>query len=211
MSLSKKLFDIMPEFAQKKYVLVKNKRKFAKWKKDGCLPPVPHIVKQEAIKYYRDKYNINTLVETGTYLGDMVWAQQDNFKKIYSIELSEALAENGKKRFAGKPHIEVIQGDSGQVMSTLINKLPEKTLFWLDGHYSSGNTACGDKECPILEEVKAILSSGVEHILLIDDARCFTGENDYPTIEYLSGFILESYPNSIIEERNDAIIVELKK
>lgn len=201
----------MPEFAQKRYVSSKNKRKLAKWQEDGCPAPVPHVVKQEAIAYYQNKYNIGTLVETGTYLGDMVWAQQDNFNKIYSIELSESLADKAKKRFARKPHIEIIQGDSGQVMSELMKKLPDRTLFWLDGHYSSGNTACGEKECPILEEARAILSSGVEHVLLIDDARCFVGENDYPTIEYLSEFILQSYPKSKIEVRNDAIIVELKK
>jgi len=29
------------------------------------------------------------------------------------------------------------------------------------------------------------------HILLIDDARCFVGENSYPTIEELRAYVLK--------------------
>jgi hypothetical protein len=66
----------------------------------------------------------------------------------------------------------------------------EPAIFWLDGHYSAGITAKGDKECPIFEELNAILNKNeFNHILLIDDARCFIGEGDYPTIEELTNYV----------------------
>lgn len=96
-------------------------------------------------------------------------------------------------------------------MYTLVKDLPEKTLFWLDGHYAGGITARGDKDCPVVEEVKAILSSETEHVIIIDDARYFIGERDYPTVNGLSSYVLGVYPNSSIKVENDCIIIELEK
>lgn len=211
MPASKRLFNILPAFLQRIYHSNKNKSQISKWIKKGKPIPAPHAVKQELVTRYQKKYKISTLVESGTYLGDMIWAQQDNFKKIYTIELSKYLYEATKNRFRTNSHIEFIYGDSGKLMSTLIKDLQDRTLFWLDGHYSGGITARGDKDCPITEELKAILSSDIEHILLIDDARYFIGERDYPTINGISAYILSVYPNSKIELENDCIIVELKK
>ena len=69
------------------------------WEKEGKPFPPPHIVKQNAIREYQQLYNLNTLVESGTYLGDMVEAMQPLFKNIHSIELSEKLHKKVKKRF----------------------------------------------------------------------------------------------------------------
>ena len=211
MPASKKLFNVLPAFIQRIYHSRKNKLQIARWVKKGKPMPVPHAIKQELVARYGKKHSISTLVESGTYLGDMIWAQQDNFEKIYTIELSKFLQEAAKHRFRKSSHIEFIHGDSGKLMPTLIKDLPEKSLFWLDGHYSGGITARGDKDCPITEEVKAILSSDIEHVLLIDDARYFIGERDYPTINGLSAYILSVYPKSAITIENDCIIVELQK
>lgn len=211
MPASKRFFNILPSFIQRIYHSKKNKWQIARWIKKGKPIPVPHAIKQELVTRYGKKHSISTLVESGTYLGDMIWAQQDNFENIYTIELSKFLQVAAKKRFKKDTHINFIHGDSGKIMSTLIKDLPEKTLFWLDGHYSGGITARGDKDCPITEEVKAILSADIEHVMLIDDARYFIGERDYPTINGLSSYILSVYPKSFITVENDCIIVELQK
>ena len=83
-----------------------------------------------------------------------------------------------------------MQGDSGNVLNQLVPELNSAALFWLDGHYSGGQTAKGEKECPIYEELKSILASSLEHIVLIDDARLFIGQHDYPTIEELKDFVI---------------------
>lgn len=96
-------------------------------------------------------------------------------------------------------------------MAIIVKEITSKAIFWLDGHYSGGITARGDKDCPIWEELKAIFSTNTEHIILIDDARLFIGERDYPSLSGVKTFILEQYPNSKIEIKNDSIIVELEK
>ena len=115
----------------------------------------------------------------------MVEAQRNHFEKIYSIELSEKLFNRAKKRFKDYSHITILHGDSGIVLNKLIPEIDKPALFWLDGHYSGGITAKGEKECPVPEELKTILKSSLPHIILIDDARLFNGTHDYPTIEQI--------------------------
>jgi hypothetical protein len=200
----------MPESVQKAYGSYNNKTQLRQWSRNGKAIPVPHAVKQGIINKYRNKHNINILVESGTYLGDMVWAQRNNFDKIYSIELSKELVLFNRKRFKKYPSIEIIQGDSGKILPTLVKELEEETLFWLDGHYSGEDSARGDKDCPVIEEVKAILSTGMEHVIIMSDARCFTGQRDFPTLEGISSYITSVYPKTPIHIENDCIIVELK-
>lgn len=211
MTRYKQYLDLFPRFIQKIYKSYQNKKKKSRWIKQGQPLPIPHILKQETINEYQIKHKATILVESGTYLGDMVWAQQDNFDKIYTIELSKSLHQQAQKRFRKKEHIYTLQGDSGTVMATIVKELTDKTLFWLDGHYSGGITARGDKDCPIWDELKAILSTDTEHVILIDDARLFIGERDYPSLEGVKIFILEQYPHSKIDVKNDIIIVELEK
>lgn len=208
---AKRVLDTMPDFIQKIYHSYKNKIQISGWKKQGKPIPVPHAIKQDMISKYREKHGIKTLVESGTYHGEMVWAQQNNFDRIYSIELNKDLAQYNKKRFKKKSHIKIIPGDSGKILPTFIKELNDKTLFWLDGHYSGGDAVRGDKDTPIIDEVKAILTSNIEHVLLISDAHSFTGERDYPTQEGLSAFIRKSCPDSDIHIENDCIVVELHK
>src|SRR5688572_14084116 len=79
----------------------KNRDKIiAEWKEQGKPVPPPHAVKQVMIENYQKQSGFKTLVETGTFLGEMVEAQRNNFEKIYSIELSEKLWQKASKRFA---------------------------------------------------------------------------------------------------------------
>lgn len=172
------------------------------WEKNGRPTPPPHIVKQLAIRDYQQQHGHRILVETGTYRGDMVEAQRNRFKKIFSIELGVDLFHKAQKRFRNHPNVEIVQGDSGKVLSKIMKEVQEPAIFWLDGHYSAGVTAKGDKDCPIFEEVDAIFNSTPHnHILLIDDARCFVGKDDYPTIDHLTEYI---------RQRNDRYQVEVK-
>ncbi len=162
------------------------------WEKQGRPSPPPHIVKEELIKDYAKTFKTNILVETGTYLGDMVYAMRKSFSKILSFELDQTLAEQARQRFANDSNITIIQGDSGRLLGDYLADIHEPCLFWLDGHYSGGITARGALETPIKSELNHILSHPVEgHVILIDDARCFTGENDYPTLQDLREFLNE--------------------
>lgn len=181
-------------------------RKIKKWKLAGSPIPTPHLVKQLAIKKYKHIYGYNILVETGTFRGDMVAAQRKNFEHIYSIELSEKLWADAVARFRNFDNISIMQGDSGNVLKEIIKTLNQPAIFWLDGHYSAGETAKGEKECPIFEELDCIfLNNKFNHVLLVDDARCFNGEGDYPTIEDLTAYIKSKNNKYQLEVKDDIL------
>ena len=152
-----------------------------KWEKAGRPIPPPNAIKQEVVTLAAKENNLKVLIETGTYLGNMIFAQRKNFQKLFSIELSPVFHQEAEKRFRRHNHIEILFGDSAHVLPKIMGNVKEPALFWLDGHFSGGETAAS--HCPVLDELKAILVSPFQHIILIDDARCFDGTDGYPTIE----------------------------
>ncbi len=155
------------------------------WIASGKQIPPPHEVKQEVVRKFQEDFAIKTLVETGTFRGEMVYAQRNRFNTIISIELSEQLHLTAVKRLKDLKNVTLIRGDSAEVLEKVVGELREPAIFWLDGHYSGFETAKGDLNTPINKEMNIILGSEQKHILLIDDARLFTGENDYPAIQQI--------------------------
>lgn len=189
----------------RKKIIPDPEKEMSDWEKNGKPFPPPHIVKQKAIEEYAAKTGAAVLVETGTYLGDMVEAQKNKFTKIYSIELSERLYKKAQKRFRENENIILLQGDSGVKITEVVKKLTEPAIFWLDGHYSGGITAKAEKECPVPEELNAIFNTPLNHIILIDDARLFNGTHDYPTIEQVQLIMQHHRKNYIMENKDDII------
>ncbi len=170
----------------KKQNLDENRYKaLAEWEKSGRHIPPPHVLKQEVIRKFQKEYSVRILVETGTYRGEMVYAQRNYFEKLISIELSEELYDIARKRLKNIKNIRLIKGDSSKILVDLINEIDQPAIFWLDGHYSGFETAKGDLDTPVSRELEIILGSSLNHILLIDDARMFNGTNDYPEIGQL--------------------------
>lgn len=180
---------------------------FADWEKQGKPVPPPSVVKQWTIQKYARRYRINNFVETGTCFGDTLNAVKKTFKNLYSIELSIELYEDAKEKFSKFKHIHLLKGDSSEVLPRVIADINEPILFWLDAHYSCGVTARGSKDTPISSELECILNHPLssQHIILIDDARDFNGEDDYPTILDLKKFILDTKTHKSFEVVDDII------
>jgi hypothetical protein len=200
------IFPLLPQFAVNKLRQWNQETQYKNWEKNGKPVPPPHLVKQKIISGYQKKFGIDVLIETGTFLGDMIEAQKNNFKKIYSIELSDMLYKKAGKRFRDSENVTLVLGDSGKKLPEILSQLNEPAIFWLDGHYSAGDTAKGDTECPIYEELDAILlKTHQKHIILIDDARCFDGTGDYPTIKSIENYIMTRQPDYKIEVEYDVM------
>lgn len=152
------------------------------WEAEGRPLPVPAQVKHNVVARYGAEYNLRTLIETGTYRGGMINAQRRNFDVIHSIELDADLHKHAQERFKDFAHITLHHGDSSEVLPNLLPEIRGPALFWLDGHFSGGATAKGERNTPILKELSAILERAKGDVILIDDIRLFTGEDDYPTV-----------------------------
>ena len=130
------------------------------------------IAKETLVKY-KDLSDI--FIETGTHSGKTVEvALSLGFKHIYSIELSDKWFNYCSSLFAKYDNVHILHGDSSTVLKDVLAKIDEPCLFWLDGHFSGGDTACGDLPCPIYNELNAIKEHNTKnHTILIDDMRGF--------------------------------------
>jgi hypothetical protein len=131
----------------------------------------------------KEKLNINTFIETGTFKAETsLWAS-DNFNQVYSIEAYYPLHERAKKISEHKTNLTFIFGDSGEQLEKLLNQITEQSIIWLDAHWCGGakiEDLGTTKECPIKEELAAIKAHNHNHIIMIDDAKFFTGIPPYP-------------------------------
>jgi len=188
-----------------------NQDELRKWESNGCPIPPPHLAKQRIIEKYAKQHSCINLIETGTYLGDTVYSQRNNFRNIISIELSTRFYRAAKRRFRNYSHVKICFGNSGEVLQEIMSGINGRSLFWLDGHFSGGLTAKGETESPVFKELDAIFNNNDPlHVILIDDARLFIGKRDYPTFEELDAYIKRKNPYYEMDIESDIIILAPK-
>jgi hypothetical protein len=177
------------------------------WIINGKHAPDNHLYKLQRIKAVAKKYSCNSFIETGTFYGQTINAIRKEFKDVLSAELYEPLYEYNKKAFSNIDNVTIYLGDSSSMLTLMIKESTGRILFWLDGHYSGNGTACGDIESPILTELDIIKNDGnIDHCILIDDARLFTGTDGYPTLDETFNKILEINPKYQIAINQDCIV-----
>jgi hypothetical protein len=130
---------------------------------------------REFVLGLRDAFEVQSFVETGTYLGDTLAQLSGDFHSLHSIELSTDYYARASARFVGQPKIHLVNADSTSGLATALGCLSaERALFWLDAHYSGGDTAKGQSNTPVKSELEAILAHPQRSdIILIDDLRYF--------------------------------------
>lgn len=126
------------------------------------------------LKLLKDDYTqYSCFVETGTSYGGTIFAMEPHFNQLHTVEFSKKYYDLAKNRYNGNK-INFILGDSAIVFETLLPTIQKKTIFFLDGHYSSCDTGQSTKDCPLDEEVTHIHQLFTnEAILIIDDFRLF--------------------------------------
>lgn len=153
----------------------------ADWFVQTCRALIPGIVIPDVV------------VETGTYRGDNIPSKIGVFREVHSIELDPAYARAARALYT-HPSVTVHQGDSGDVLDTLVDTWHEPVMFFLNAHWSGGDTArAPDSQTPLLKEMRA-LSRRTEHrdIIFVDDTRslgrkCFSGTpgcKDWPYTKF---------------------------
>jgi len=117
------------------------------------------------------KYPI--FIETGTYLGETIFNLEPFFSKLHTIDIVDKFYVSAMKRYKGKK-IHFHLGDSFKVLNSILKNIDDKSIIFLDAHYSAGNTGKGDKDVPLYEELYEIMTyHKKEAIVIIDDVRLF--------------------------------------
>lgn len=149
------------------------------------------IWKQELLKWLGKLFNIRIFVETGTCDGGTLGGVYEAFDECHSIELSGYYYQDSMRRFKGIRKIHLYHGNSAYVLPEILSKLPDvPLLFWLDAHPSCFFTA--DAGDVLGKELKAILSTRSDSVIVIDDRQDGKLADSYPEIrEDLKDWVLD--------------------
>lgn len=189
------------------YQRYQHRRYIRKYARSGQIVELHDLKKQQIVIDYARRSNLHVFVETGTHRGIMIEAVKNIFDEIYSIELDKTFYEYSQNRFASENHITIINGDSGEILGEVLAPITRPCLFWLDAHCSGfAISTRGKLETAIRGELRSIFGHPIaaQHVILVDDARCFTGKHDYPSINNLRAMSREAGFDSF-EVKDDVI------
>jgi hypothetical protein len=143
----------------------------------------PHsLTKFFLIKSIQKRKGLTCFIETGTYLGVTTKRCAQIFDQVYTVELSEELAEKAANFLARDRHVKVICADALEALPKVLEDEAVKNAFvFLDGHFSGGVTESTDVPEPAIEELK-VLAKHKDKIgaIMIDDFRSFGKEPGFP-------------------------------
>jgi hypothetical protein len=170
----------------------------------------PHLLKQRVVREYGERFGLPTLVETGTYYGEMVAAMKNHFERIYSIEYVQELASRATRKFARDEHVRIFCGDSRLVMPEVLALLEGPALFWLDAGYY-GWVGIRANEQRLSAELEMILGHRFAHIILLDDARGLIGRDGIPSVADVKSYVESTFPQRSVEVEYDIMRITLRE
>lgn len=158
------------------------------------------------IKELLKEYKITEFIETGTYYGGTATRAATYFENVITIENSKKIYDSVIVKYSHIRNIKFLYGDSRSQLKKVVQDLSKPALFWLDGHWSGGNTYGEFDECPLIDEISIINASGCSHFLFIDDARLFLSPPPSPhKISHWPNIVEVIY--AINDSENDYYIV----
>jgi hypothetical protein len=166
--------------------------------------PCPNTIKWKTLLRHAPEDCI--WIETGTHIALTTEVLAKNGGTVFSIEPSKHFFELAKSKFENNQQVKILHGLSEDILPDLLPQLSGNIAFWLDGHYSAGNTFKGPKDTPIIEELDTILknkSHFMDITVLVDDVRCFNPSIDeyssYPDLNFLVNWANKNQFNWSIE------------
>jgi hypothetical protein len=126
------------------------------------------FIEQEFLKL-RDRFNINTVIETGTCFGSTTKFLGKNFENVISIEINRQYLDIARKLIGAVANIDTYCGASEKVLPEIIrHEWKEKTvMFFLDAHWEA--------HCPLQDELRIIAEHKLKPVIAIHDF-CVPGE-----------------------------------
>jgi len=128
----------------------------------------------EFLKKLKGDYkSYNHFIESGTGDGLSVFNVCAEFTHVDTIEISEKHYNLCKNKYKGNL-INFHLGDSYKIFKVLLPTIKTNAIFYLDGHYSSGDTGRGERDCPLIQEAEEICTYFKnDAIIIIDNYRLF--------------------------------------
>lgn len=133
----------------------------------------------EVIKYLRDKFKINTLVETGTFKGINARLHSKNFKYVLTCEKILDYYKEARRNLSKCDNVTMLWQDSAEFLSELPR---DKYIFYLDAHFYDPELPKGKGKFVVLRELES-MEKFKRSIIIIHDFCNGLGGIKYDGIE----------------------------
>lgn len=166
--------------------------------------------KYRQLKAVRKRTGADSLIETGTFVGNTAMRCSRAFKQVYTIELDQDLFEQASKYLASRDNVECIQGDATVELPKILQRSEcNNTVIFLDGHFSQGVTAHGDVAEPACELLTS-LAAYKEKIkgIVVDDFRLFGIDKGWPKKSELLRAAEDSFGDYRLAVHLDQLTIE---
>ncbi len=162
---------------------------FEEWARGDFAVPCPKPVKDSVLR--RHNLPNSTWIETGTFHGETSEMLSKIALRVFTIEPEPKLFARAKEKFSANPSITVINQISEIALPNLLPQIDGNVCFWLDGHYSAGETFAGPNDTPLVHELGEIekhLARFSKVLIAIDDIRLCGKRHaygEYPSLDHL--------------------------
>lgn len=131
--------------------------------------------------------DITAYIETGTFWGYQLRFASEVFDRVIGIEIDEECVERSREWNADRPNVEVIHGDTLDVLPRLTSEIKGSCFFYLDAHYCDHpDQPLDPTPFPLWTELRLIRDRSKSDIVFVDDVHEFgkgyPGAEDWKTV-----------------------------
>ena len=138
----------------------------------NCAPEVGTF-----LTYLKKAYQIDTAVETGTFMGNTTVFLSILFDDVYTIEIVEKTYTETASNLKDFSNVQCFLGSSDAVLVNLLPKLEgQRTLFYLDAHW--------EDHWPLRQELVEISKTHHDNCVIVIDDFKVPGREDIPYDKY---------------------------
>lgn len=156
----------------------------------------------------KTSFNSKIFIETGTCTGATATVAAEIYDQVLTVELDEQLYQLSLRNLSRFSNVTACFGSSVEFLKNITNyniNLNNAT-FWLDAHWSGGDTAKnGAEHTPVASELDLVANAASLPIILIDDIRFFQPNiiqtkldhdfTGYPSVQELQHKIMTLMPS----------------
>jgi len=113
----------------------------------------------------KQKFNYDTIIETGTAKGDSTQLLQYMFKKVYSCEIDPSMDYHIKNQTILEDNVQIEFGNSPDLLKKWFKEIGhDKFFLFLDAHWES--------YWPLRDELQQVINFGYKPVIIIHDFDC---------------------------------------
>jgi len=158
------------------------------------------------IRYLIKQMALSVFFEGGTYKGGTAARASRMVERVITVERSETMFAIAQSTLSTLKNVTMLKGDTRSHLKSVLDD-NDNILFWLDAHWSGGNTYGDGDECPLLDELRIIFGVKRNCVILIDDARLFLAPPPlphklqfWPTIKEIVGVLPDDWDVVVHED-----------